>query len=376
MTRYYIPSFKAGGPVQSIKNLVDNLSDKYDFHVLTSDRDIGENKPFEKIEVDKWEKVGNAKVFYTDISRLSIKKMTKIINSINFDIIYLNSFFSFKFSILPVVLKNLNIIKRNSPLVIAPRGEFSPGALNLKSFKKKIFINTSKFFNLYKNVNWHATAVTESEDIKRNLNKDIDVTIANNLTSDYESLNFNKQIKKYKNKLKVVFISRIHPKKNLKFALSILNDIQGDIDFNIYGPIEDQKYWLECKKIINTLPSNINVNYNGISEHKDVFNIFNNNHVFLFPTYGENFGHVISEALIGGCPVIISDQTPWRELEEKSVGWDIPLNKYRQFNNVIKTCLEMDQKEYDDISKRAFLFAKKEASNYRNKLQYETLFEI
>jgi glycosyltransferase involved in cell wall biosynthesis len=45
----------------------------------------------------------------------------------------------------------------------------------------------------------------------------------------------------------------------------------------------------------------------------------------VLPTYNENFGYVILEALLAGCPVILSDQPPWRDLEARQVGWTIPL---------------------------------------------------
>jgi glycosyltransferase involved in cell wall biosynthesis len=58
--------------------------------------------------------------------------------------------------------------------------------------------------------------------------------------------------------------------------------------------------------------------------------------LFLFPTRGESFGHVIHEALRAGLPVLISDQTPWRRLEEQGVGWDLPLGDLSAFSRRIE----------------------------------------
>ncbi|OCA84924.1 hypothetical protein A8L44_09405 [Bacillus sp. FJAT-27986] len=357
MTGYYVPGVKGGGPIQSIKNLVDNLSDKIDFYIITSDRDLGDEKPYSNIQTDSWIQVGNSKVYYTRNSELSLVKTKNIINSVDFDLIYLNSFFSYKYTTVPLLLRKINKISRK-PVIIAPRGQFSSGALSLKRAKKEFYIKFTKALSLYKNVIWHATAKTEKEDIQKIIGKDKRIIIANNLTANYKQMEYDKPLEKKKGELKIVFISRVHPKKNLKMAIEFLKNIKGKVEFSIYGPLEDKLYWAECQKIIKDLPNNIAVSYKGIVTHTDVIKTFKQNHIFLFPTLGENFGHVISEALIGGCPIIISDQTPWRKLESTKIGWDINLKDEVEFVNSIQTCVNLDEKDYRIISKNAFNYGK------------------
>jgi len=357
LTNYYLPGVKGGGPIQSIGNLVDWLSDKIDFYILTSDRDVGDEEPYKNIKTNEWIQMDRAKLFYINGRELTLPKLTEIINNVGCDVIYLNSFFSFKFSIAILLLRKLNKIKK-CPLVIAPRGEFSPGALKLKGSKKKLFINLARFIGLTNDVKWHATAELEKQDIERIFGKSNNISVARNLTANYSGIKFDKKLKKNIGELKVVFVSRIHPKKNLKKAIELLGSLDGEIDFQIYGPIEDKNYWTKCQKAINELPSNIKVTYNGLINHEEIVEMFNRHHVFLFPTLGENFGHVISEALIGGCPVIISDQTPWRGLEEFQVGWDIALENESKFISVLQQCLNMDQGDYDITSRKAFEYGK------------------
>jgi len=106
-------------------------------------------------------------------------------------------------------------------------------------------------------------------------------------------------------------------------------------------------------EIINRLSENINVLYCGSVKHEDVSRVMQEHDLFLFPTLGENFGHVILEALCGGCPVLISDQSPWRDLEEKGVGWDLPLNKPELFREVLQRCVVMNNEEYLKLSQKA-----------------------
>ncbi|MDB2636874.1 glycosyltransferase, partial [Alphaproteobacteria bacterium] len=111
--------------------------------------------------------------------------------------------------------------------------------------------------------------------------------------------------------LRLIFLSRISPMKNLKFLLEVLTKINTKIEFSIYGPKSDSKYWQECFVLIQRLSSNIKIDIHGEILHKEVLSIFNKYDLFVFPTLGENFGHVIFESLQAGTPVLVSDKTPW-----------------------------------------------------------------
>jgi glycosyltransferase involved in cell wall biosynthesis len=370
---YYLPSMKGGGPIQSINNIVENLFNDFDFFIIAADRDFGDVSPFKNICADSWVKVGEANVFYTNITELNWKKTSEIINSSGCKILYLNSFFDYKFSIVPVILERIKKIQVDK-IILAPRGQFSPGALGLKGIKKKLFIRIAKILCFYKNITWHATAESEKKYIQLLFGENIDLKIISNLTANYASLINDKALIKNRDKLKVVFVSRIHPKKNLKQAIQFFENLNGCVEFNIYGPIEDKRYWEECKKGISDLPKNINITYQGTVEHDKIIDIFKNHHIFLFPTLGENFGHVISESLIGGCPVIISDQTPWRNLKEDNVGWDLPLQKKDKFVEVLKYCIHMDNDEYQVLSENSFQYGKKKSNNKELSKKYFKIF--
>ena len=119
----------------------------------------------------------------------------------------------------------------------------------------------------------------------------------------------------------------------------------GKVRFDIYGIIEDQDYWKECREKIKKLPAHISVRYCGIVKPDHVMQTLQNYDVFLFPTKGENYGHVIYEALCAGCVPVVSDTTPWDVLTEKGAGEIISYNDIEGFRKKIEEYLEMESQE-------------------------------
>ena len=133
-------------------------------------------------------------------------------------------------------------------------------------------------------------------------------------------------------------------------AIELLASIRGKISFDIYGPVDDHDYWLSCEKLIARMPGNIQVRYLGPLSHDVAQRKFSEYHFFLFPTLSENFGHVITESLSAGCPVVISDQTPWSGLEQKNIGWELPLKERDRWLAVLQHCADMDGERYQAMS--------------------------
>ena len=115
--------------------------------------------------------------------------------------------------------------------------------------------------------------------------------------------------------------------KNLLGLLQALKSIETSmIDLDIFGPVEDISYWSDCEAVIDILPRNISVNFRGAVESSKVLKTIAKYDLYVLLTEGENFGHTIYEALSASVPILISDQTPWRQLQSKSAGWDLPLS--------------------------------------------------
>ena len=91
-----------------------------------------------------------------------------------------------------------------------------------------------------------------------------------------------------------------------------------------------------------SLPPNVRARYAGPLDYSAVAETFARHDVFLFPTFGENFGHVIVESLAAGCPVIVSDRTPFRDLEERGAGWVVPIEEPHAYHRALESCTAMD----------------------------------
>jgi len=359
---YFLPGFKAGGPIHSISGIVECLGDDLSFRIITRDRDLGDQEPYSNILQGEWNPVGKAWVRYLSEAN-RFKECIHLLNTMNYDILYLNSFFSPRFSILPLLLMRIGLVK-SVPIIIAPRGEFSPGHLSLKPVKYFIYIGAAKILKLYRNVIWHASTEDERANIVRIFGQSARVWVASDIAS-YPAGESNDTAfcVKRPGELKAIFLGRMAPQKNLRFALELLSGLKGNIVLDIYGPVDNSKYWNVCRNVIREIPTNVKVHYWGEIPHSDVYGCFSEHHVFLFPTLGENFGHVIIESLSAGCPVLISDQTPWCNLKAEGVGWDISLGKKELFRSKIVELLDMDQEKFNELSSNARGFARRKLSD-------------
>ncbi|MDB2639674.1 glycosyltransferase [Akkermansiaceae bacterium] len=360
---YYLPGFKFGGPIRSIANLIENLGDEFDFLVVTRDRDFQEELPYSGISSNKWNSVGKAKVFYISPEKLGLLGVTKLLNETNYDILYLNSFFSPVMTIAPLVAQRLGLVKKK-PTLLAPRGEFSPGALGLKRFKKRLFIKIFNKLGLWHSVTWQATSARELADIRSVFGRQTeDIRIAPNLTvgevkisSSRDAIGWMERPRRL-SPIKLVFLSRISRKKNLIFLLQVLKKVNRKLELSIYGPLEDDSYWEECKVIIEALPSCILVNYYGETSPKKVSEVFSEHDLFVFPTLGENFGHVIHESLSAGTPVLLSDQTPWVPSQSRAVQI-LPLNCISLWILRIREWIDLSNSQLNESRLSSFAYIK------------------
>jgi glycosyltransferase involved in cell wall biosynthesis len=353
---WYIPGFKAGGPIRSVYNIISALKEQYDFYILTSAYDLGDLDPYPNIELNQWTDSEGILIKYLDREHIKNPVIKQNVDEINPDILYINGVFSRYFSILPIRIGKAKNIKT----VVAPRGMLGDGALEVKKLKKNVFLKYSKLTKMFEDVTWHASTELEANEIKKVFGSKCDLRISINIPSP-QILSFS-EVSNYKkfDEVKLVYIGRLSPKKNLH---KVINWIQS-FSYNkrtvleIYGDGNEPEYIESLKNSVKP-DSKVEIQFKGAVNPMDLPKIYAESHYFILMTKHENYGHVIAESLSNGCPVIISDKTPWRDLDSKGIGWDISIDK-KEFLATIEKAVNVDPIEYMKLSENAYNYFKTE----------------
>lgn len=349
----YLPGKKYGGPVTSLENFSNQMCDKYNIRIICSDHDFKENRRYEGI-IDGWNSVGNAQVYYTNENQYTYDNFMKIIKPFEHEIelFYLSGIYYIKMNYFAIrVAEKLGIT-----VLLAPRGDLMKNTIEMnnkaKMIKKLIFLKVVKMFKVFDNIYFQSTSEEETFGLKNYLNVNSERIIElPNMTRGRSLVN-----KKMKNKdeIRIMFISRLMVKKNLYFALEVIEKIDEKyrVIFDIYGPQEDYDYFKKCEdKIekINNLNSNCTIFYKGSLDPSEAKNVYSKYDCFLFPTKSENYGHVIVEAMFSNCPVILSKgTTPWDDYD-KNGGYVISLENKDEFVKCLEDIAHMDELEYSNL---------------------------
>jgi glycosyltransferase involved in cell wall biosynthesis len=324
----YLPGHKAGGPVRTIANIVEALGDEIEFRIVTADRDLGDQIPYPDIPLNTWTPVGKASVWYVSADQSFVKTWSRLLKETPHDVLYLNSLFEPRFTLSAMIAAKLKGAS-TAPIVLAPRGELSPGALALKRRKKAVFLGLAKLLGLYRGLVWHASTEEEAVFIREQFGAGSKLVIARDLATIFDdAATRSGEMQRSPDKLNAVFLSRISRKKNLDYALRVIAKSTVPLRFDIWGPIEDSGYWEECEALMRALPAHVEARYCGVADHADVGRTLARYDLFFLPTLGENFGHVVAESISVGTPVLLADTTPWRGLAQEGVGWDLPLDEH------------------------------------------------
>ena len=336
---WFYPAFKAGGPITSISNMISLLSKDLDFFIVTGDRDLLDTSSFKGVKLDTWLKKSNYSIVYLSKSMRNRQHYNKLFNDVNPCSVYINGIFSYDFSIKPLIyLKNKEV-----KFINATRGMLGSNSLKIKSLKKKIFLFTMNLFKQYENVVWHLNSENELNELEINIKSPTNKIIIPNIPrlSKQESPSH----KKFKNQLDLVTICRVLPIKNIHFVLKLLKEIHFKCKYTIVGPIEDMNYYQDCLKLIKKLPDNVEINFSGALNPQETETILNDSDVFISSSLNENYGHSIVEALGAYKPVLISEHTPWKDLETHRAGADMPLEK-NIFIDQLNKFSKMNHNEY------------------------------
>lgn len=368
LSEFFPPSKAGGGVMISIRNLILSVGSTLKFSVYTSRKDLGAAEAYSSEDMETVAAGLPAKVVYMNGFFEKLVLIFNVVLGLKKDqVLYVNSFFNRLFSMWPVLLV---FIFRKS-IILAPRGEFSPGALNIKRRRKFVYIRIFKKIILNKRIVFHVSSESERNDVQRVLGSECIIHIARNVSSSPP-----KHLPTAGEKNRLVFCSRISKKKNLKRAIECLGQVKSDVAFDIYGPLEDLDYWAECQSEINKLPEHVNVQYLGALSPEDVCETISGYRAMVFLTLGENYGHIIAESLQAGVPVVLADTTPWLDLQEQGAGWVVSLDNNQQIVNALEQANKLSEAESKLYQQKCLSYSEKVNDVQQSVSNHLKLFDL
>lgn len=224
------------------------------------------------------------------------------------------------------------------------RGMVNKKILHKKKILKKLYLFLLKIIIPKKNSELVATSFYEknlSNEIFKNKFK---IRVEPNIVDNKIILSGNQRIKKRKKQLNLFFMSNITWKKNFEFVYKILKKLDFKITLNIYGSIYENNN--KFQRMLKVLSNYHKINYLGEYKHSNLNKIIKKNHLMILPTFDENFGHTIVECLLSYRPCLISNNTPWNDINFYNAGYSLPLEAIYTHVNVIRDFYLMDDKEY------------------------------
>jgi len=316
-----VPSIKnrSAGPSYSIMKICDNLNfKKYNLKLATLDNEIN----FPSFHFGFKRSFGPQKMGFS----ANMKKWLIDEASISQTIIHTHSLWMMP-NVYPSWVKKYS---HNTKVIISPRGTLSNWSLRRSYYKKYLY---SLLFqnNALKSADvFHATAENEYNDIRRLGFRQPIAIIPNGVDVKLSNFNFNKK------KNRILFLSRIHPKKGileLLYSWKNISNIFLDWHLDIAGPDNDG-YLNEMINLSNKLKLK-NVSFLGPLYDENKEKKYLESKIFVLPSHSENFGMVIAEALSYGLPVITTKNTPWNLLAKKNAGECIDLSVNNLTNSIL-----------------------------------------
>lgn len=364
----YLPAKKYGGPVTSIANIVENLGKEIEITIVSNNHDLDETKVVDGISPG-WNQLGNAKVIYLYDKEYTKKRFIDILSECKPNVVYLSSILFYQMNIPAIrAAKMLDI-----PIIMAPRGELCANALNLGRKKKELYLSALKLSGLFKGLYYHVTSQEEYDATRDILNVGEErIWLLPNMPckpSNWEGIG------KQSGDARFLFVSRIQEKKNLLYAIEQIGKLEGNIIFDIYGPLEQKAYWARCEEAIKKAKPNVRIEYKGAIEPGTSRAVFSKYHCFVFPTLSENYGHVIAEAISSGCMLVLSKgTTPWDDIEGKG-GWVCKLGDDQQWINTLESIVKMDEDNYIESIKVLAKYSNEKLAISELKEKYMSMFE-
>jgi glycosyltransferase involved in cell wall biosynthesis len=386
----YYPAIQFGGPIQSVHLLNKSLVSKgMHVDVITTNAGLESNTLYSSQD---WLQLDGVRVkyfsYYGYVHYNFSIPLFRYLKSVvkDYDLVHITAVWNF-----PVWAASYACRRANIPYVLSPRGTIYPQTVALQSsFLKKLYYQLLAKKCLEQAKAIHYTATDEQEKVSQYLRLATPSFVIPNgvnfeaFASLEEIAPFFSYFPELRGKSYILFLSRIHIKKGLDLlveAFAEVNKLFPEVVLVIAGPDNDG-YGKEVKKQLIRKGILTNVLFTGMLSGDVKLSAYQNAELFVLPSYSENFGMSVVEAMACGTPVVISDQVGIaREIKHRQAGIVVPVQSSKVADAVItllqnpakrmevgRNGLQM-VKEYFDID----TVSENMASRYRHILSGETL---
>jgi glycosyltransferase involved in cell wall biosynthesis len=216
----------------------------------------------------------------------------------------------------------LTALRNRIPYIVSPHGMLEPWSLTVRSMRKSLALSSYQGHILGRAAVLHATSKMEASNLRRLNGGQVPVfVIPNPVAEPTETLRGEGPLASQKRIL--LFLSRIHEKKGLNTLLQAWNEIKpADWRLLIVGSGEEE--YVASLKAYCAAHEVPDVEFKPHVEGEQRERVFKSASAFILPSYSENFGNAVAEALIRGLPIITTTGTPWSSIVENGCGWYVP----------------------------------------------------
>ncbi len=254
--------------------------------------------------------------------------------------------------------------------VVSPRGMVGRWAMSHGKWKKRLAWWAYQRADLLRADAFHATSAQEAEEL-RALGCYQPIAVIPNGLSYPESL----PIRRPKTGFHVLFMSRIHPKKGLMNLLAAWKkaNLPSDWRLLLAGPDEgghQQMIADEAKR----LGLSDSISFLGPIADEEKWQVYVDADLFVLPSFNENFGIVVTEAMYAGLPVITTTGTPWSVLNERKCGWWVEPD-VMSLRDAMEQASRLSQAELEARGDRAHKYVRETFSWQQSAAQMKIFYE-
>ncbi|MDR2010186.1 MAG: glycosyltransferase [Bacteroidales bacterium] len=334
---HYIPSIdhSSGGTTTYMQLLAKALGKLVDLHIVT-------HPSKQPVTVE------NAQIHYLSGSFLQIfsikKQWQKLLKDIRPDMVHINCCWN------PLCAYTQAWAQQSGyKVILTPHGMLEPWIIRRHYRTRKapaLCLYQKKAVRVADYI--HATAEPEKTNLLKLGYNDKIAVIPNGIETE------NISIKSCWEKTKtVLYLSRIHPKKGIELLIDAVVRIKDALaGYKIIVAGEGDAHYIQSlKNRIHEQNVESVFDFAGGVYGEKKWELFQHADVFILPTYSENFGIVVAEALASGTPVIASKGAPWQELNTHHCGWWID-NDIDTIAKTLKEAIALSEEEYRQMGIR------------------------